>query len=216
VVKDEQYTFPQLLPDSILTIDRGYFDCNWLYSLTLNGVFFVTRAKENFQYEVLGQQKVSQKKEVINDQVVRLTGRYQKEFYPDNLRLVTYYDAEKDKMLEFLTNNFKLAAATIAELYKARWEIEKFFKWIKQNLKIKTFLGTSQNAVMTQIWAAMIYYLLLAFIKFQTKYSYSMHELTRVVGELLMEYVPMFETLSLKFEKLKLLKYENPQMVLPL
>jgi len=177
VVKDSSYGFPQLLPDSIITVDRAYIDYNWLYSLTLSRVFFVTRAKSNLKYEVLGQQEVPQNKGVTSDETIRLTGYYQKQYYSKNLRLITFYDKEKDEELYFLTNNFKLAAATIADLYKHRWQIETFFKWIKQNLKIKTFLGTSPNAVMTQVWAAMIYYLLLAFIKFQTKYSYSMHEL---------------------------------------
>ena len=214
VVKDSSYGFPQLLPDSIITVDRAYIDYNWLYSLTLSRVFFVTRAKSNLKYEVLGQQEVPQNKGVTSDETIRLTGYYQKQYYSKNLRLITFYDKEKDEELYFLTNNFKLAAATIADLYKHRWQIETFFKWIKQNLKIKTFLGTSPNAVMTQVWAAMIYYLLLAFIKFQTKYSYSMHELTRVIGEILMENLSLIEALKLKFDKLKLLKRENYQLAL--
>lgn len=214
VVKDSSYGFPQLLPDSIITVDRAYIDYNWLYSLTLNRVFFVTRAKSNLKYEVLGQQEVPQNKGVTSDETIRLTGYYQKQYYPKNLRLITFYDKEKKEELVFITNNFELAAATIADLYKHRWQIETFFKWIKQNLKIKTFLGTSPNAVMTQVWAAMIYYLLLAFIKFQTKYSYSMHELTRVIGEILMENLSLLEALKLKFDKLKLLKRENYQLAL--
>jgi len=214
VVKDSSYGFPQLLPDSIITVDRAYIDYNWLYSLTLSRVFFVTRAKSNLKYEVLGQQEVPQNKGVTSDETIRLTGYYQKQYYSKNLRLITFYDKEKDEELYFLTNNFKLAAATIADLYKHRWQIETFFKWIKQNLKIKTFLGTSPNAVMTQVWAAMIYYLLLAFIKFQTKYSYSMHELTRVIGEILMENLSLIEALKLKFDKLKLLKREDYQLAL--
>jgi len=214
VVKDSSYGFPQLLPDSIITVDRAYIDYNWLYSLTLSRVFFVIKAKRNLKCEVLGQQEVPQNKGVTKDEIIRLTGYYQKQYYPKDLRLITFYDKEKDEELYFLTNNFKLAAATIADLYKHRWQIETFFKWIKQNLKIKTFLGTSPNAVMTQVWAAMIYYLLLAFIKFQTKYSYSMHELTRVIGEILMENLSLLEALKLKFDKLKLLKRENYQLAL--
>ena len=126
--------------------------------------------------------------------------------------MITYYDEETGKELVFLTNNFILAAKTIADLYKARWEIELFFKWIKQNLKIKTFLGTSYNAVMTQIWVAMIYYLLLSFIKFQTKYAYSMQELARIIKELLMENVSLLETLSLKYERCKAINIKNIQL----
>jgi hypothetical protein len=104
-------------------------------------------------------------------------------------------------LFSFLTNNFKLAASTIAAIYKSRWQVELFFKWIKQNLKIKSFLGTSQNAVMTQIWVAMCYFLLLAFVKFQTRYRYSMLALTRLFRETLMERVSLVELLSYNPEK---------------
>jgi hypothetical protein len=216
VVKDPRYGFPQLLPDSIITIDRGYYDFKWFYSLNLKKVSFITRAKQNLKYEIAGQQEAPKNKGVISDQTIRLTGYYQQQYYPEKLRLITFYDSNKEEKLVFITNNFKLAASTIAELYKYRWQIELFFKWIKQNLKIKTFLGTSENAVMTQIWVAMIYYLLLAFIKFQTRYAYSLHELTRVIGELLMEHVDIIEVLRVKFEKLKLLKPNQPQLALSL
>ena len=214
VVQNKNYDFPRLLPDSIITVDRGYYDFNWFYSLHLNRVFFITRAKKNLKYEVAGQQDVPKNKGVISDQTIRLSGYYQKQYYPENLRLITFYDSQKKEELVFITNNFKLAASTIAELYKHRWQIELFFKWIKQNLKIKTFLGTSENAVMTQIWAAMIYYLLLAFIKFQTRYAYSLHDLTKVIGEVLMEHVDIIEVLRMKFDKLKLLKPESYQIAL--
>jgi hypothetical protein len=216
VVKDNKYGFPVLLPDSIITVDRGYYDFNWFYSLQLKRVSFVTRAKQNIKYIMTGQQEVPNNKGVISDQTIRLTGYYQQQDYPENLRLITFYDKEKKQELVFITNNFKLAASTIAELYKNRWEIELFFKWIKQNLKIKTFLGTSENAVMTQIWTAMIYYLLLAFIKFQTRYAYSMHELTRVIGETLLEHLDIIELLRTNFDKLKLLKVKPEQLALTL
>jgi len=216
VVQDESYGFPRLLPDSIITVDRGYLDFNWLYSLHLDRVFFITRAKRNLQYQVLGQQEVPKNKGIISDQTICLTGFYQKQDYPEKLRLITIYDQEKNEKIVFFTNNFKLSASTIAELYKHRWQIELFFKWIKQNLKIKTFLGTSENAVMTQVWAAMIYYLLLAFIKFQTKYAWSMHELARIIGEVLLEHLDIIEVLKLKFDKLKLLKPEPYQIALAL
>jgi len=216
VVQDESYGFPQLLPDSIVTVDRAYIDFIWFNTLTLQRIHFVTRAKQNLKYEVIGQHTQPKNKAVVSDQIIRLTDKETKKDYPQNLRLVTYYDKEKDRKLVFLTNNFKLAAATIAELYKHRWQIETFFKWIKQNLKIKTFLGTSENAVMTQVWAAMIYYLLLTFIKFQTRYAWSMHELARIIGEVLLEHVDIIEILKLKFDKLKLLKPDPYQMALAL
>src|SRR4030042_5975820 len=201
VARDKQFGFPSLLSDSIITIDRAYIDYKWLYLLTQQKVFFVTRTKRNIKYKVLGQHTTSKKTSIIADELIQLTGFYTQQEYPDKLRMVTYYDKETDKQLIFLTNNFTLSPKTIADLYKARWEIELFFKWIKQNLKIKTFLGTSYNAVMTQIWVAMIYYLLLSFIKFQTKYTYSMQELARVIKELLMENVSLLETLRTNYKK---------------
>jgi len=173
VARDKEFGFPALLPDSIITVDRAYIDYKWLYSLTQQKVLFVTRAKRNIKYKFLGQHTTSKKTSIIADELIQLKGFYTQQEYPNTLRMVSYYDKETEKELVFLTNNFNLSAKTIADLYKARWEIELFFKWIKQNLKIKTFLGTSYNAVMTQIWVAMIYYLLLSFIKFQTKYNYS-------------------------------------------
>ena len=139
------------------------------------------------KYTVLGQQELSEKNGVVADCRVRLANYYQSRYYPEPLRLVTVADPETGERITFITNNFALDADTIAELYKSRWQIEIFFKWIKQNLKIKSFLGTSKNAVMTQIWAAMIYYLMLSFIKFQTKCQHSLHELTRIIGELLLD-----------------------------
>ena len=216
VVHDPRYRFPQLAPDSILTLDRGYLDYNWLYSLTLDRVWFVTRAKRNLQCTVTGQHPGPRKRGVLADEVIHLTGYYQQQDYSARLRRITYQDADTGKHLVFLTNNFTLAARTIADLYKARWAVETFFRWIKQHLKIKTFLGTSENAVMTQIWVAMIYYLLLAFIKFQTKYAYTLHELTRVIRELLLDNVHLIEALQLKFEKLKRLRDSDEQLVLSL
>ena len=113
-----------------------------------------------------------------------------------------------------MTNNFSLDAETIAELYRSRWQIEIFFKWIKQNLRIKSFLGTSQNAVMTQIWAAMIFYLLVSFIKFQTKCRHSLHELTRIIGELLLDSVYLIEILTIPFNRFKLVTQLEGQLSL--
>jgi len=212
VARDLEFGFPSLLPDSIITVDRAYVDYRWLYALTQQRIYFVTRAKSNIDYTLLGQHAQSKRKSVVADQKIKLSGFNTQQQYPHVLRLVTYYDPETNKELMFLTNNFTLAAQTIADLYKARWQIELFFKWIKQNLKIKTFLGTSYNAVMTQIWTAMIYYLLLSFIKFQTKYSYSMKELTRIIKELLMENVSLIEILSMKYNDCQSIKYKNYQL----
>ena len=212
VVKDDAYGFPELSPDSILLIDRAYIDFKWLYSLTIKKLFFVTKAKRNMKYEIIGQHKVPKNKGVVSDNRIRLMNFYQSKAYPKELRLITYIDRKTGEEHVFLTNNFALAAGTIAELYKSRWEVETFFKWIKQNLKIKSFLGTSQNAVMTQIWAAMIYYLLLSFIKFQTKCRHSLHELTHIVGELLLNNIYLIETLTITFDEYKRIKSNNTQL----
>jgi len=141
-----------LVSDSILCVDRAYIDYKWLYTLNKSKLYFVTRAKENINYKITGQHEVKKKKGILFDYIIKLSGYYQSRYYPQNLRLVGFYDTSTKKQLVFLTNNFVLSAYTIAKVYKTRWEIEIFFKWIKQNLKIKSFLGTSKkNAVLTQI-----------------------------------------------------------------
>jgi hypothetical protein len=200
VVKDN--TFP-LLPDSIVSIDKAYIDYKWLNSLDEQGIWFVTRAKTNIYYAVVGQHPITSKK-VLSDERIALQGVLTMPKYPKDLRLIRYYDEERQKMLTFLTNNFKLAATTMAKIYKSRWQIELFFKWIKQNLKIKSFLGTSKNAVMTQIWVAMCYYLLLTYIKYQTKYRFSLLQLSRVIREMLFERKALIDILTLKPDRLKI------------
>lgn len=210
VVKET--SFP-LLPDSIVSIDRAYIDYNWLNSLNNNRIWFVTRAKSNIDYTVVGQHPVKAKG-VVSDSIICLSGVKTKELYAKELRLIEYYEEETKKKLVFLTNNFYLSAATIAEIYKSRWQIELFFKWIKQNLKIKSFLGTSKNAVMTQIWIAMSYYLLLTYIKYQTKYAHSLLHLSRVVRETLFDRKNLIDILSLKPERLRTLQDEPLQAML--
>jgi len=212
VVKEESFGFPSLPPDSILLVDRAYIDYNWLYSLTQQKLFFVMKVKSNMQYTVLGQQDVLKKKGIVSDCQIKLTGQESKDNYPKTLRLVTYVDQETGEEHQFFTNNFKLAARTIADLYKSRWNIEIFFKWIKQNLKIKSFLGTSKNAVMTQIWAAMIYYLLLSFFKFQTKCRHSLHELTRIVGEILLDTINLIEILTVSYDRFITVKRKKQKL----
>ncbi len=212
VVKDASYGVPALSPDSILLIDRAYIDYTWLYSLTKQRLYFVTRMKKNMKHTVLGQQKLSENNGVMADRRVRLTNYYQGRYYPEPLRLVTVAAPETGEHITFMTNNFTLDALTIAELYKSRWQIETFFKWVKQNLKIKSFLGTSKNAVMTQIWAAMIYYLLVSFIKFQTKCRHSLHELTRIIGEIFLDTVYLIEILTIPFNRFKLVTQRGVQL----
>ena len=212
VVKEESFGFPSLPPDSIILVDLAYIDYNWLYSLTQQKLFFVMKVKSNMQYTVLGQQDVLKKKGIVSDCQIKLTGQESKDNYPKTLRLVTYVDQETGEEHQFFTNNFKLAARTIADLYKSRWNIEIFFKWIKQNLKIKSFLGTSKNAVMTQIWAAMIYYLLLSFFKFQTKCRHSLHELTRIVGEILLDTINLIEILTVSYDRFITVKRKKQKL----
>lgn len=166
---------------SIVVVDRGYNDYDWYNQLTEKGIFFVTRLKANAQYRVINRQPVLKNKGLTSDQTIRLTSMRAAKKCPNQLRLVGYRDIDTGKHYIFLTNNFKLAARTIADIYKARWQVELFFKWIKQNLKIKSFIGTSKNAVMTQIWIAMCVYLLLAFIKFQSKMNKTMQQILRLL-----------------------------------
>ncbi|MGQ9570267.1 MAG: transposase [Thermodesulfovibrionales bacterium] len=121
-----------LLPDSIISVDRAYIDYKWLYSLRKPRVTFVTRAKKNLKYEIIGQHEVDEKRGLLFDQTIKLTGYYQSRYYPEELSLVGFIDPETKKELVFLTNNFTLSAYTITQIYKSRWQIELFFKWIKQ------------------------------------------------------------------------------------
>ncbi len=201
--------FP-LLPDSIVSVDKAYIDYPWLYSLNMKRIWFVTRAKSNIDYAVAGQHPVKDKR-VISDERISLEGPLTRHKYPGDLRLIRFYDEERRKTLTFLTNNFRLAATTIAQIYKSRWQIELFFKWIKQNLKIKSFLGTSKNAVLTQIWVAMCYYLLLTYIKYQTKYGYSLLQLSRMIRETLFDRKSLIDILTVHPEHLSAVRNETLQ-----
>jgi len=166
---------------SIVAIDKGYNDYAWYKQLTDKGIFFVTRLKTNARYRVVSRRAVLKDKGLTSDQTIEFTGAQTQKKCPVQLRRIGYKDAQTGKQYVFLTNNFKLAAKTIADIYKARWQVELFFKWVKQNLKIKSFVGTSKNAVMTQIWIALCVYLLLAFLKFQSKLNKSMQQLLRLL-----------------------------------
>lgn len=167
--------------DSIVAIDKGYNDYAWYKQLTDRGIYFVTRLKTNAAYRVVSRRSVLKNKGLTCDQTIEFTGIQKAKKCPIPLRRIGYRDTETGKHYLFLTNNFKLSAKTIADIYKARWQVELFFKWIKQNLKIKSFVGTSKNAVMTQIWIALCIYLLLAFLKFQSKLTKSMQQILRLL-----------------------------------
>ena len=172
----------QRLPKgSIVVMDKGYLDYSWYKTLTEQGVFFVTRTRKNTRYRVTRRRTVDKSKGLRADQTIELTGQKSERESLPSLRRISYVDPESGQRYVFLTNNFSLAASTIAAIYKQRWQIELFFKWIKQNLKIKTFLGTSQNAVMTQVWVAVCIFLMLAYLKYLSKAPASMQQIMRLL-----------------------------------
>lgn len=178
VIAGRALQFPK---GSIVVVDRGYNDYAWYKQLTDNGIFFVTRLKSNAKIRVMMRHTVPKKKGVISDQTIEFSGAQTAKRCPVRLRRIGYKDAITGKHYIFLTNNFTLSSKTIADIYKARWQVELFFKWIKQNLKIKSFVGTSKNAVLTQIWIALCVYLLLAYIKFQSAIKKSMKNILRLL-----------------------------------
>ena len=165
---------------SIVVEDKAYNDYQWFADLTTNGIFFITRQKRNAIYRVTERRNINKKQGLCSDQTIRLTSMKGQEC-PHPLRRIGYRDTETKKHYVFLTNNFKLSPKTIADIYKDRWQIEIFFRWIKQNLKIKAFIGNSRNAVMTQIYVALIAYLLLSLFKYLSKVSVGMQNLLRVI-----------------------------------
>jgi hypothetical protein len=191
-----------LCPDSILVADRAYVDFSWYNELNSKGVFFVIRVKENLKYKILERQTRLQKEKTISDKKIIMTGVKTSAKYPHPLRLITL-KVKGQKPVVLITNHFRFAASTITQIYKARWDIEEFFRWIKMNLKIKTFLGTSQNAVLIQIWTALIYYLLLAYIKFQTRYKFTLLNLARILKEALFKKIDIIDILNLSPPRLK-------------
>ena len=205
-------TFLDLFPDSIYVVDRGYIDFDWLRRIDDAEAFFVTRLKDNTQYRITGQQEIPLKEGLLYDRTIVLTGQQTQKKYAKPLRLVGYFDKDTGNTYEFLTNNFTLAAITIAKIYKARWHVELFFKWIKQHLKIKTFLGTSRNAVLTQIWVAVCYFLLLAYIKFQSRFQRSLFLLHRLIQNTLLDRLSLIDLLRLPEKKLAAVRNIEPQL----
>ena len=191
-----------LCQDSILVADRAYVDFGWYNELNTKGVFFVIRVKKKMDYEVLEEETHFYKKKTISDKKIRMAGVLTAAKYPHVLRLIRL-EVEGEKPVLLISNNFKFAASTLTRIYKARWEIEQFFRWIKQNLKIKSFLGTSENAVLIQIWTALIYYLLLAYLKYQTLYKFSLLHFSRVLKEALFKKVTIFDLLNLSPNMIK-------------
>jgi IS4 transposase len=177
-------------------MDRAYLNYQRLYRLQLASAFFVTRAKKNSQFQRLYSQPVDRSTGVICDQVVTLKTHYPNKHYPEKLRRIRYTDPVTKQKLVFLTNNFSLPPLVIAQLYRSRWKVELFFKWIKQNLRIKKFYGTSKNALKTQIWIAISIYLLVAIVKKQLGIDASLYRILQTLSLIVFEKTPIFTALS--------------------
>ncbi len=197
--KKHDVNFSHKMPintNSIYVMDKGYFCYKFFQKVNKNRAFFVIRTKTNTQYRIIERNK-KKNKNIKADWIVKVSSLKSEE-YPYKLRVVKYYDKEKKKTYEYMTNNFQLSAKTIADIYKARWDIELFFKWIKQNLKIKTFIGTSENAVKIQIWTAMIAYLLIEYIRFKSKTTYSLLKTFRILKDNIFHNYDLFDLLTEK------------------
>ncbi len=175
---------------------RIYADFARLYVIDQAKAFFVIRAQDNQQYRRLYSTLADKTTGVQSDQTIVLTGPLSRRRYPDRLRRVRYYDAERDKRLVFLTNDFELPALTIAMLYKARWQIEQFFKWLKQHLRIKSFFGTSENAVKTQVWIAVSVYVLVAILEKRLALDQSLYRILQILGLVLFDKRPILQVFS--------------------
>jgi hypothetical protein len=183
-------------PGAIYVMDRAYLDFQRLYQLHQSSAVFVTRSKTNTALRRIYSHKVNKATGVKFDQTVALTGYYSKKDYPEKLRRIKYFDAEKGRSFIFLTNQFTLPAITIAELYRYRWRVEIFFKWIKQHLRIKNFYGTSENAVKTQIWIAVSTYVLIAIMKKRLKIDLTLYTILQILSITLFEKMPILQALT--------------------
>lgn len=196
------------MPGAYYVMDRGYLDFERLYVLHQAKSFFVTRSKRNFNFSRRYSHEADKSTGVQCDQTIVLKTYYSAQGYPEPLRRIRYYDAERDKRLVFLTNDFALPATTIAALYKSRWQIELFFKWIKQHLRIKVFYGTSENAVKSQIWIAAATYLLVAIVKKELGLSLPLYTILQILSLIQFEKTPLIEALSCE-------SYKNQQPSCP-
>jgi hypothetical protein len=188
----------ELIPEAgaIYIMDRGYLDFERLYTLHQCSTFFIVRAKSNTVLRRLYSRPVDKSTGVRCDQIVVPKGFYSQKDYPEKLRRVKIFDAETGKRLTFITNQFMLPAITIADLYRCRWQVELFFKWIKQHLRIKAFYGTSENAVKTQIWIAISVYVLVAIMKKQLKIDLSLYNILQILSVTLFEKIPISQAFS--------------------
>lgn len=186
-------------PEAYYIFDRGYVDYERLYKITQHSAFFVVRAKTNLRFERMYTIKSNKNNGVRSDQIGKLTGYYVSKDYPEKLRRVKYFDKETNRTFVFLSNNFELSAEDIAYLYKNRWQIELFFRWIKQHLKIKAFWGTTENAVRIQVYSAIIAYCLVAIVSSNLKTQRSTYETLQVLGISFLDKTPVNELLKIKY-----------------
>jgi hypothetical protein len=192
----EALDYIPIAPGTFTIMDRGYIDFARLYRFELNKSFFIVRAKKNLNFRRRYSAQIDKATGVLYDQTIILTSFYPAQDYPAALRRIGYFDAEQNRHFVFLTNNFKLPALTIAELYHSRWRIELFFKWIKQHLRIKSFYGTDENAVKTQIWIAVATYLLVAIMKKELKLKQSMYEILQILSITILHRMPILQAFS--------------------
>ena len=192
----EALDYIPIAPGTFTIMDRGYIDFARLYRFELNKSFFIVRAKKNLNFRRRYSAQIDKATGVLYDQTIILTSFYPAQDYPAALRRIGYFDAEQNRRFVFLTNNFKLPALTIAELYHSRWRIELFFKWIKQHLRIKSFYGTDENAVKTQIWIAVATYLLVAIMKKELKLKQSMYEILQILSITILHRMPILQAFS--------------------
>jgi hypothetical protein len=187
----------EIMPEAgaFYVMDRAYIDFQRLFVFTLSSAFFVVRTKSNVLLERRYSQPVDKSTGVLSDQTVILSSLASAAAYPDTLRKVSYFDAERNKRLKFLTNNFTLPALTIAQIYKCRWQVELFFKWIKQHLRVKAFYGTSENAVKTQIWIAVSVYVLVAIVRKRLGLEASLYQILQILSVTLFEKTPIVRAL---------------------
>jgi hypothetical protein len=178
-------------------MDRAYLDFPRLHRLHLSSAFFVTRARKRFDCQRLYSSSVDRTTGIMCDQIVTLSNPVPRAGFPDKLRRIRFYDPQQQRRLVFLTNNFTLPPLTVAQLYRCRWQVELFFKWIKQHLRIKKFYGTSENALKTQIWIAISIYVLVAIVKKQLKLEGSLYRILQILSITLFEKTPILEALSL-------------------
>ena len=185
------------LPNAVYLMDRAYIDFTALYRMNTVGAYFITRSKETLDYLVTGwEMNIDESSGILSDKTIKLKGPKSKRLYPDKLRMVEYYDDEKDMVFVFITNNFEVSALDVARLYRNRWQIEVFFKWIKQNLTIKTLWGHSENAVNIHIWIAICTYLIIAYVKFSLHSKLSIYEIMQILGISAFDKAPVKELLT--------------------